>query len=73
MAIPEGYKKNFATLIEASDNKALCLMECTDKITGKIIIAVCAAWVDENSMYNFTPIAKMFDGNPYEELNPPMN
>lgn len=72
MAIPEGYKKNLETLITASNDGAVCLMECTDKLTGKTVIAVCAAWQDEDGLYNFAPIAKMFDGNPYEELNPPM-
>lgn len=72
MAIPKGYKKNLETLVEASDNEALCLMECTDKITGKTVIVICATYVDEDNQYNSVPLAKMFDGNPYDELNPPM-
>lgn len=71
MAIPKGHKTNLDTLVKAGINKQLCLLECTDKITGLPVITICAVWIDENKEYNFMPLAKMFDGNPYEEINPP--
>jgi hypothetical protein len=49
-------------------------MECKDKATGKPVVVICAVWIDEDikeKMYHFTPLAKMFEGNPYEELIPP--
>ena len=46
-------------------------MECTDAVTGKPVIAICAVNT-VNGEYEFSPLAKMFDGNPYEELNPPI-
>lgn len=70
MAILEGYKSNFETLISAAKNDRLCLMECVDKC-GNTVIAVCAVNEIEDE-FEFVPLAKMFDGNPYEELQPPM-
>jgi hypothetical protein len=75
MAILEGYKKNFETLQKAADNGDLALMECTDRKTGQIVNVVCAVERHPETPeeeYHMIPLAKMFDGNPYEELNPPM-
>ena len=69
--ITEGYKANFETLKRAFKNKVVALMECTDAVTGKPVIAICAVNT-ANGEYEFSPLAKMFDGNPYEELLPPM-
>lgn len=68
--IEQGYKHNFSVLQRACHNDDLALMECTDKETGKKVVVICAVHMD-NGEYVFTPLAKMFDGNPYEELNPP--
>jgi hypothetical protein len=70
MAISEGYKANFDTLLRAAKAGDLALMECTDKATGKTVIAVCAVGRDKGE-YVFSPVAKLFDGDPYSELNPP--
>lgn len=68
--ITKGYKANFETITKAAKNNDLALVECKDKSTGKTVIAVCAIHV-EGQEYVMTPLAKMFDGNPYEELIPP--
>lgn len=70
MAIKTGYQINFQTLLRAAKAGDLAIMECTDKKTGKPVITVCCVSYEGNE-YDFTPIAKMFDGNPYEELEPP--
>jgi len=70
MSIPEPYKKNFKTMQEAFQAGHLALVECQDKTTKRPVIAVCAVSFD-GKMYNIVPFAKMFDGNPYDELNPP--
>lgn len=70
MAIPKGYKANFETLKRAFKNGDVALMECTDKVTGKPVYVICTVG-RENSEYVMSPVAKMFDGNPYDELNPP--
>ena len=68
--ITKGYRANFETLERAFKHGDVALMECTDAVTGKPVIAICAVNT-VNGEYEFSPLAKMFDGNPYEELNPP--
>jgi hypothetical protein len=70
MALTKGAKANFSTIQLAAENDALALMECTDKATGKPVATVCAVHM-EDGQYVFSPLAKLFDGNPYEELLPP--
>lgn len=69
--IEKGYTQNFETLRRAFHNKDVCLAECTDAKTGARVIAVCAVERDRIGDFILTPLAKMFDGNPYEELLPP--
>ena len=69
--INEGYEFNFKTLLAAAHNGDLALVECTDKQTGKTVIAVCAIAEYEDGVTDIIPVAKMFDGSPYDELNPP--
>lgn len=70
MAIPEAHTKNFSTLLRAADNNDVCLMECIDKDTGKPEYVICVVnRVDDE--FEFVPVAKMFHGNPYDELIPP--
>ena len=72
MAISKSYKDNFATLIKAVNNGDIVLMECNDAETGEPVITVAAIYLDkEKGEYCTVPLAKMFDGNPYEELIPP--
>lgn len=66
----EGYKTNFQTLLEAVRNGDVLLMECQDKATGKLCAVVCAVSLIDG-YYETVPFARLFDGNPYEELNPP--
>jgi len=71
MAIPKGYKANFETMRKAFENGEVCLMECTDAKTGAMVVAVCAVQREADGDFTMIPVAKMFDGNPYEELLPP--
>jgi hypothetical protein len=68
--ITNGYKANFETLCRAIRNDAVILMECTDAKTGQLVMVVCAVEQDGNT-FEMKPFAKLFDGNPYEELIPP--
>ena len=70
MAIPEAYSNNFETLQRAQDNGDLALVECTDAKTGKLVYTVCAMQSDGDG-YLMVPLAKLFDGDSYEELVPP--
>lgn len=68
--IAEGHKANFETLKQAAEDGNLAIMDCQDKETGKQVIVICAVGFDGDE-YTMVPLAKMFDGDPYEELNPP--
>lgn len=47
-------------------------LECKDAKSGQPVIAIVAVRRSaEPGMAEFVPLAKMFDGNPYEELLPP--
>lgn len=70
MPIPQSHSKNFETLQRAFRDGAVCLMECTDAKTGDSVMAICAVNFDGDE-YQMTPFAKMFEGNPYEQLIPP--
>lgn len=70
MAIAEGYKHNFNELIRAVSNGDAALLETTEKATGKPAIVLVAV-VFDGKEYELTPMARMFDSNPYEELDPP--
>lgn len=69
MSIPKGHIVNFQTLQSAFANKDTCLAECTDK-AGNPVYAICMVYEDNGEVV-LVPVAKLFDGNPYDELNPP--
>jgi len=70
MAISKGYQVNLETLRSAFKNDDVALVECKDVNTGKPVITICAMG-RLNGEYIISPLAKMFDSNPYEELIPP--
>jgi hypothetical protein len=68
--IGEGHKANFMTLQRAFQEENVALMECKNKETGELVVVLCAVQKAEDD-YEFVPFAKMFNGNPYEEVDPP--
>ena len=71
MAIPDWVKENFRTMLRAAEDGNLALMECTDAQTGESVYVACAVNPLLEGAYVFVPLAKLFSGNPYEELIPP--
>jgi len=69
MILP-GYKTNYETLLRAAKAGDLALVECTSIETGEPVFVICSVHVSDGE-YVMTPLAKMFDGNPYEEVAPP--
>ena len=72
-----GYAHNLETVIQAVLDNRIGLMECTEKATGKRVAVICAFSDPPNNdqrqdEYIILPLAKMFDGDPYQELNPPL-
>jgi hypothetical protein len=70
--IPKGHKNNFETLKQAAINGDLALMECHCSATGKPVMVLCAVNHSRDE-FEFVPVAKLFDGNPYEEVIPATN
>ena len=66
-----GYEENFNTLLRAADADDLVLVACTDAATGKMVATVCALSRSTTDEITLVPLAKLFDGDPYEELAPP--
>lgn len=66
--INDQHRLDFEALKEEVRDKNITLVPCTDKTTGIMIPTVCSVDRDDGS---FIPLAKLFLGNPYEELNPP--
>jgi hypothetical protein len=68
--ITDSYRTNFETLCQASSLDRLCLVECTERASGQLVYVVAAVnQVGED--IELVPLARLFDGNPYEELAPP--
>lgn len=73
MAIPKGHRANFNTLQKAFAQGDVALMECVDRKTKKPVFVLCAVehHTDPKEEFVMKPFAKLFDGNPYEEVDPP--
>ena len=71
MALLPGYRANFDTLRQAFLAGDAALMECQLAATGEPVAVVCAANRHDDGSVEFAPFAMLFDGNPYEMLNPP--
>ena len=70
MSIEKGYVSNFKTLIAAVMAGDIALLECTDAFTGEKVIAIVAVQGNGDGV-EMVPVARMFDGNPYEQIIPP--
>lgn len=69
MAIKEGYRANFDTILRAARNNDLALIEAKRDSDGKEVVLLCAVASDEEE-YNITPFAEMCSGNPFEDYIP---
>lgn len=72
-----GDTANFETLRRAFKHEDVCLVECQDKKTGSYVAVICATqWTPapegEESEGTLVPLAKLFEGNPYDELLDPI-
>lgn len=71
MAISEGHKANFEMLKKAFKYKDVALIECQDAKTKKLVTILAATQREGDGSITIIPFAKLFDGNPYDELIPP--
>lgn len=70
MTIPAGHATNFDTMLRAAANGHLALLECKDAKTGEPVYTIVMVSMHGNE-YEFIPVARMFDGNPYDHVVPP--
>lgn len=66
----KAHADNLKTLLRAARMGHLGLLECQLKATGEKV-AVLTAFGQEGADIVMTPFAVLFNGNPYEMLNPP--
>lgn len=65
-----GDVSNFETLKKAFAGGDVALMECTNN-QGEYVAVICAVQHDQDTgVAIVTPFAKLFAGNPYEEVTP---
>lgn len=69
MTAVQQHRPNFATLQSAFQNGDVALLECQLKSTGESV-AVIVSVNRDGEEFGFVPFAMMFNGNPYEMLNP---
>ena len=60
----------FSEVCDAAHANELCLVECTDRRTGKKVNVICAA-TTEDGVVRLRLLARLFSGNPYNEVAPP--
>lgn len=68
--LTDNEKQVLATINRASGNSNLVVLECTDKKNGERAPVLCAVQFD-GKMYEFVPLARLFTGNPDDEVLPP--
>ena len=72
MPITDAQKANLETLREAFAAGSVGLMECAYAESGDPVVVLCTFQMkEEGDMISVVPFAKLFMGNPYEELLPP--
>lgn len=73
MAAPVFPKRScytFNAVQEAALDRRLCLAKCEDRLTGKKVYVICET-IQEDGVITYNPLAKLFNGNPYNEVTPP--
>lgn len=70
MTIPAGHATNFDTMLRAAANGHLALLECKDARTGEPVYTVVMV-SRRGDEFEFVPVARMFEGNPYDHVIPP--
>jgi hypothetical protein len=69
MAVPVGHRANLETIYRAARNNDLAVMEVSRKGSGELAHLLVAVARDGDE-FNITPLAQLFDDNPYEQFTP---
>lgn len=60
----------FSSILSAAQMQALCIAKCFNITTGKPEYVLCAHSIID-SVEEYQPLAKLFQGNPFNEVTPP--
>jgi hypothetical protein len=71
MALAKGQIRNFRTMLRAAGDRNLALVECTLERRGETVAVICAV-NHRDGEFEFVPLARLFNENPYEALMPPI-
>lgn len=71
--INDAEKQNFETLVSAFRTDRICLVSSIDLADQSQAVLICAVnyLSDEEECFEFVPLARLCDGNPYERFLPP--
>lgn len=70
MSLSKDSRANFDQVLKAAKIGQLALVECQESKTGAIVPVICALNF-KGKQCQIVPFARLFEGNPYEQLNPP--
>ena len=68
MTLATGHRDNLDTIMRAARAHDLAVLECQDRATHEPVPVLVAIHLDNDGQYVFTPLARLFTGNPYAEL-----
>lgn len=60
----------FMNIIDAAEHKQLCITECFNIKTGRPEYVLCTHELNQGTTL-YVPMAKLFKGNPNNEITPP--
>ncbi len=63
-------KLTLGTIVEAGRENRLCIAACEDRKTGKPAYVLCETYVEHGAV-QYNPVARLFTGNPHNEVTPP--
>jgi len=74
MALREGDKHNFQTLLRAAGNRDIILIESRRKSDGRYVALLAATYQEPGpgGQFVIVPLGEMVDGDPYELYEDPM-
>lgn len=61
---------HFDAITNAAQAHELCLVECTDRKTGRKVNVICSS-ESIDGVVRLRPLGKLFRGNPFNEVTPP--
>jgi hypothetical protein len=73
MALTPFHQGTFKTIQRAFANGQVALMECRLRRSGEMVAVICGVYPLGREESVFIPLALLFDGNPYDTIEPPSN